>query len=162
MGSMTSTLCTISAAIMGFCGGLAAWRPDALAAAGTLEEVRTRRLVIVDDHGEERGGLEVGAGSSSARMTLWLGSPGGKGPSAVLWIDQLEGTPEARLMLTSEGGEPATTGRLSLRSSCGLPSANLTFGEDSACESIVLGPQVRGETSALVLDVAGRRTAWPR
>ena len=167
MGSVrSSTVCMISASIAGFCGGRAAAPSDARGAAPALDEVRTRRLVIVDDQGEERGHFEVGQGSASSHVTLWMGGPDQKGPSATLWIDELEGTPTASLLLRSEyrehGGMTPSTGRLSLRCTSGLPSATLTSAGGSARGSIsLLGPRSDGSTAALVFDSGESRTEWP-
>lgn len=93
--------------------------------------------------------------------SLFQMGPDGKAPSATLWIDQLEGVPEARLLLLSEGGVTPSTGRLSLRSAAGLPSASLTFGEGEARGSILLGPQTRDSKDALAFDSGESRTVWP-
>jgi len=150
----SSSVLLVGALAAGFCGGRAATR--------TQEEVRAQRLLIVDAKGEVRGRFEVGDGSASSHVTLWMGGPGGKGPSATLWIDELEGTPEAALMLTSENGATHAPGKLLLRSGSGLPSAGLSHGEGAAREFILLGSETLDTTSALSFDVAGKKTTWPR
>jgi hypothetical protein len=161
----TSFLCLISAVIAGFCGGRAGSRADSSAAqqtTQTLDEVRVRRLVIVDADDQVRGSFEVGQGSASTRVTLWMGGPGGNAPSVTLSIDQLEGTPEARLMLISEDATTHSAGRLLLRSTFGLPSVGLSHGDGADREVLVLGSETLESASALSYEAGGTKSSWPR
>ena len=90
-----------------------------------------------------------------------MGGPDGAHPSATLWIDELEGVPEARLLLLSEGGANPSPGRLSLRSASGLPAMSLNFGENAARGSIRLGPQSRDSTAALTYVSSETESTWP-
>lgn len=159
---LSSTVCLISATLAGFLGGRAAAPSDAIGIAPVLDEVRTRRLVIVDERGDERGIFEVGLASAASRVTLWMGGPEGNNPSATLWVDELEGVASASLLLSSEhGGTTRSAGRLYLHTISGQPPASLTYGEGEGRRSIPLGHEKPDSTAALTFDSGESTTTWP-
>jgi len=115
----------------------------------------------VNEKDEICGGFEVGEGSASAHVTLWMRSPSKGGPSAMLGVEELEGTPVAHLMLTSEDGATHVPGKLSLRSGSGNPTATLIRGEGATRQTILLGSESREASPVLSRDIAGTKTTWP-
>ena len=161
----SSSLCVISAVLAGYCGGLAASRTeksDARKATLSLDEVRARRIFIVDEKDNVCGGFQVDEGSASPHVTLWLKRSDGDGPSASLSIGELEGTPEARLMLVSANGSSQPKGRLSLRSTTGVPSVSLNSGAGATQQTILLGSETTDSTVALSREIAGAKATWPK
>lgn len=165
VGSTTSsTIGLVSAVLAGFLGGrLASYIEPQSGADKTrpLDEVRARRLWIVNDRNEVCGGFQVGEGSASTHVTLWMKTPGEGKPSASLWVDELEGTPEAALMLISENGADHVPGKLMLRCGSGNPTAFLGHGDGAARRTILLGSESPESTSALSREFAGTKATWP-
>ncbi len=165
MGSMTSsTIGLVSAMLAGFLGGRLGSFLEPQSGkekSRPVDEVRTRRLVLVNENNEVCGGFEVGDGSASTRVTLWMKTPGEGTPSATLFVNELEGSPEAMLMLTSEEGPKHVPGKLLLHCGSGNPTVFLGQGDSAARRTILLGSESPDSTSALTREFAGTKATWP-
>jgi hypothetical protein len=160
----SSALGLVGALCAGFLGGRVGSSPQDPSkqqAAPIQSEVRARRLLLVNERDEICGGFGVGEGSQSSFVTLWMRTRGDGGPSVLLGIDELEGTPEARLMLTSEDGAAHVPGKLSLRSGSGIPTVALIHGDGETRQFIVLGSESSEAGPALSRELAGVKTSWP-
>jgi len=144
------------AGITGFAGGYLGVRRDG---AEVHDEIRTRRLLIVDEEGEARGGFQTT--SSYRAASLWMGWGGDEHPSLALSVDELEGTPTARILARSPGSPFAEPGILSLSSMSGAPAIALTQGADGSRQAVHLGHWMPGETSVLRLERPGETAEWP-
>ncbi len=160
--------CALLASLAGFAGGYTrSWvqdpKPSVAVTPQVSDEIRTRRLLIVDGSGEVCGTFEAGRGSDqSARLTIQRGGPGA--PVAGLRVDNLEGTPTAEVFAWSAGLVEGDRGTARMSSTWGKSGLSLAdTGTAEHTQLLKLGYHVVSPETAITFK---QRTEsvdhWPR
>ncbi len=123
------------------------------------EEIRTKELLLVDDDGNPCAGFTT---YSPEGVRLWLQRGESDTPLLSFTVDQLEGTPTARITARTKGASPEVSSAATLTSVLGI--SQLTLHESKAqdqWQSIVIGSTHEGDTTALRTTSDGSTVKWP-
>ena len=163
--AITLVWSAIIASITGLAGGYfgATLRETSSSRKGFADEITTHRLRIVNEAGQECGRFEGGSPAMPRSCYLRLGGMTPDDPIALLSVDNLEGTPTARVYMRSSRVEPGKTGIVILQSSMGRPKLALSeTNTDSIRQLVELGTWMTDNPSVLHLERPGQTSDWPR
>ena len=149
-------LSILSGSVAGFVGGRIS-APSTV--QGASDEIRTQKLLLVDEEGRVRGGMAV-EDSDTETVSLWMHSTKREGPFARLEISQFKGEPMARLTLKSQDPREKRAGNLILHNRFGIPAVFLNYGG----QHVRLGPERFDSTD--ILHFGGKTgkdaATWPK